>query len=146
MKDNANPQDLATMICGLDRLQSAEHSFANVAWSRNYSMKYLATEITPSRLDAFIIEHLHTLANFTTARYKWTREQLATMAWLIRKQQPYLTFPQFQHFIVCCMAGRYGKFYDKLDAVELLTWLHKYLSDIDQWRRANWDQRPPAQD
>lgn len=130
------------MVCSIDRLQNMEHSMSHVAWSRDYMLQNLAAEITPSRLDAYITEHLQFLADFSTARTKWNKQQLNTMAWLIRKQHPTLTFPLFQLFIVQCMAGKFGKFYDKLDAVELLSWLQKFLAEVDAWRRYNWDTRP----
>lgn len=142
MKNHDNTQDLAAMVCSIDRLQTMEHSLSHIAWSRDYMLGSLAAEITPSRLDGYISQHLQFLADFSTARYKWTKQQLSTMAWLIRKQHPSLTFPLFQLFIVQCMAGKYGKFYDKLDAVELLSWLQKFLADLDAWRRYNWDTRP----
>lgn len=142
MKNQDNTQDLAAMVCSIDRLQSMEHSMVHIAWSRDYMLQNLAAEITPSRLDAYITEHLQFLADFSTARYKWNKQQLNTMAWLIRKQHPTLTFPLFQLFIVQCMAGKFGKFYDKLDAVELLSWLQKFLAEVDAWRRYNWDTRP----
>lgn len=142
MKNQDNTQDLAAMVCSVDRLQTMEHTMAHVAWSRDYMLRNLAAEITPARLDSYIAEHLQFLADFSTARYKWNKQQLNTMAWLIRKQHPTLTFPLFQLFIVQCMAGKFGKFYDKLDAVELLSWLQKFLAEVDAWRRYNWDNRP----
>lgn len=144
MKNTDNTQDLPTLICGVERLQTMEHSFARVAWSCDFSMRWLSENITPSKLDGYITQHLQLLADFTTARQKWSKQQLATIAWLIRKQHPSLTFPQFQLFIVQSMAGKFGKFYDKLDAVEFLTFLQKFLGDLDAWRRANWETRPPA--
>lgn len=130
------------MVCSTERLATMEHNLSQYAWSYNFTLVDLANEISPQTLDNYIVQHLQTLADFSTARYKWSKQQLNTMAWLIRKQHPTLTFPLFQLFIIQCMSGRYGKFYDKLDAVEVLSWLQKYRADIDAWRRYNWDSRP----
>lgn len=142
MKNQDNNHDVVHLLCSTDRLATMEHTFASCAWSRNFMLKDLVNEIGAPLIDGYIIAHLQYLADFSTARYKWTKQQLHTMAWLIRKQHPTLTFPLFQLFIVQCMAGKFGKFYDKLDAVELLTWLQKFLVELDAWRRYNWDTRP----
>lgn len=126
----------------VESLPSLDCSMVKIVWSLEYQLKWCADNVSTSCVDACIISHLKFLANFTTSRYKWSAEQLRTMAWLIRKQHPALTMPQFRVFIVGCMAGRFGKFYDKLDSVELCSWLVKWCAEIDNWRRANWETRP----
>lgn len=142
MKNVDNPAEGFDELFNLDALKRADLDMSRVAWSRGYSLQWCARAVTPSKLDEYIILYIKFLADFTAARYKWTSRQLGTMAWLIRTQHPYITMPQLQYFIVRCMAGHFGKFYDKLDPIELMNHLCQHEKDIDSWRRANWDQRP----
>lgn len=135
-------QEDFNLLFSIDSLPSASTEMELLVWSREYRLDWLSTRITPEVLDSCISTHIKFLADFTTARQKFTREQLRVMGWLIRKQHPYLTMPQFRAFILRAMAGYFGKFYDKLDAVELLAHLQKWEQDLDQWRRAHWETRP----
>lgn len=81
-----------------------------------------------AQLSTIILGLIDTLANFTAARYKFTEYQRTQLCNIIMTLHPTLKVRQLHHFFALAMGGIYGKFYDKLEPMDIMSALTQYVN------------------
>lgn len=99
----------------------------------------------PTLLDAFhnygrestltvIDELLNSLITFTSARHHLSTDQRERLAQVVLTQYPRMRITELILFVVKAQAGMFGKFYDRIDPVDITTALFKWWEDCQRIR------------
>lgn len=93
------------------------------------SIKQILENGKGKELQEIILGLIDTLAEFTSARYKFTPFQRQQLCNIIITLHPHLKIRQLHHFFALAMGGTYGKFYDKLEPMDIMAALSIYTKE-----------------
>jgi hypothetical protein len=81
-----------------------------------------------------IDEILYSLVTFTSARVQLSQEQRGRLAWVVLTQYPRMRITELILSVVKAQSGKFGKFYDRIDPIDITTALTKWWSECQQLR------------
>lgn len=74
------------------------------------------------------------LVSFTSARVRLSDEQRQRLSWVVLTQYPGMRITELILFVVKAQAGHFGKFYDRIDPLDITTALCKWWEDCERRR------------
>lgn len=92
---------------------------------KNYGMDAVAQVIHE------LLEHFQM---FTSAREKYSQHQHNALIWIICTQYPHMRITELHLFFVKAMAGKFGKFYDRLEPMDITAALDKWQEECVRQR------------
>ncbi len=91
-----------------------------------------------------IDELLNSLITFTSARFRLSTEQRERLAQVVLTQFPRMRITELILFVVKAQAGAFGKFYDRIDPIDITTALSHWWGDCqiarNNYRLARYNQ------
>lgn len=81
-----------------------------------------------------IDEILYSLVTFTSARVHLSQEQRGRLAWVVLTQYPRMRVTELILFVVKAQSGKFGKFYDRIDPIDITTALTKWWAECQELR------------
>lgn len=127
---------------GLQNLYLIAQDAGRVIFTPAPTLKSLYnTDTGPALVD--ILEGLiKYLEDFAGARTKLQPQQRTALANVIVCRYPNLYITQMHLFVVLCMSGEFGKFYDRIDPMDITAALHDYVNRwIPTYVREHWYDR-----
>lgn len=127
---------------GLQNLYLIAQNATRVIFAPAPTLKSLYNTDTGPALVDIITSLLKHLEDFTSARVKLQPQQRTALASVIICRYPNLYITQLHLFIVLCMSGEFGKFYDRIDPMDITAALHDYVNRwIPMYVREHWYDR-----
>lgn len=127
---------------GLQNLYKIAQDAERVIFTPAPSLKSLYNHDTGPQLVEIIESLVKHLEDFTGARQKLQPAQRKALANVIICRHSNMYITHFHLFILLCMAGEFGKFFDRLDPMDITTALHDYVNRwIPTYVREHWYNR-----
>lgn len=127
---------------GLHNLYVIAQDAERVVFTPAPTLKSLYNTDTGSALVDIITALTKHLEDFTSARAKLQPQQRTALAHVIICRYPNMYITQLHLFILLCMSGEFGKFYDRIDPMDITSALHDY---VNRWTptyvREHWYNR-----
>jgi hypothetical protein len=93
---------------------------------------------------ATVDDLMQSLINFTSAKSKLTEEQRTRLAWVIVTQYGHLRITELILFVVKAQAGKFGKFYNQIDPLDITTaldtWSQQANAERNRYRLIQYER------
>lgn len=83
---------------------------------------------------ATVDDLMQSLINFTSAKVRLTNDQRQRLAWVIVTQYGHLRITELILFVVKAQAGKFGKFYNQIDPLDITTALDSWSTQANAER------------
>lgn len=127
---------------GLQNLYVIAQDAERVIFTPAPTLQSLYTYETGTELAEIIKSLIKHLEDFTSARTKLQPQQRAALANVIICRYPKMYITYLHLFIVLCMSGEFGKFFDRIDPMDITTALAEFTGRwIPNYIREHWYNR-----
>lgn len=127
---------------GLHNLYVIAQDAERVVFETAPTLKSLYNTQTGTAVVEIITSLIKHFEDFTGARTKLQPVQRTALANVIICRYPMLSITQLHLFVLLCMSGEFGKFFDRLDPMDITTALHEYVNRwLPTYIREHWYNR-----